>query len=100
MDDNGICNRVLGGSVYMKIYKYPLDLADQQTISMPEGAEMLSIGQSRDQIILWVMADPAAALRDYVFRIVGTGNEVPDGLQYLGTVQQSTYAWHIFLEVA
>ena len=84
----------------MKIYKYPLDLADQQTISMPEGAEMLSVGLQRDRIVLWAMVNLEMANRDYIFRIVGTGNDVPENLQYLGTVQQSTYAWHIFLEVA
>ncbi len=83
-----------------RIFKYVLDLEDEQTISVAEGAESLSVQLQNGKICVW------AAHRDYTkelteprkFYIVGTGNpfEVRKAKRFIGTVQQGDFVWHVF----
>jgi len=81
----------------MKILKYRLSGAERQTIEMPVGATILSVQVQHESICIW------AEVEDYTsagrtFRIVGTGNEVPEQCKYVGTVQQEPFVWHIYEE--
>jgi hypothetical protein len=46
-------------------------------------------------VTLWSLGDMAEAKIKRRFRIVGTGQDVPVG-DYLGTVHDRAYVWHIF----
>jgi|WetSurMetagenome_2_1015567.scaffolds.fasta_scaffold144668_5 hypothetical protein len=83
----------------MKIYKYSLELALSPIVTMPKGAEVLSVGVQHDIIVLWAKVDPMAANRWYQFYVVGTGYDAPDNAKYIGTVQQGPFVWHIFMEL-
>jgi hypothetical protein len=103
------------GTMSLRIYKYPLDLTERQSIRMPSGATILSLQVQHGQICLWAVVDPDAPLMDCVFLIVGTGHPLPDevervyaesftrhpqggGGQYIGTVQMAggSFVWHVF----
>lgn len=62
----------------MRIYKYPLQLMDRQTLSMPDGAKILSIQAQRDQVCLWAMVDENAQEIARTIAIYGTGQPIPD----------------------
>ena len=86
-----------------KIYKYPLELVDFQTVELPVGAKVLYTEVQNEQICLWALINPESPKIDRNVRIFGTGHDVPDTIterQYYGTVlmQNGQFVWHIFIE--
>lgn len=82
------------------IYKYPLEITDCQSIRMSKGAEILSVADQYGIVCVWALVDPAANLEDRMFYIFGTGlpvNEVIP-MKFLGSIQQSVFVWHVFVE--
>ena len=60
------------------IWKFHLMVIDKQTVMMPEGSIVLCVQMLGGNPCLWAMVDPAAALRERSFRIIGTGDEIKD----------------------
>ena len=79
------------------IWKYPLRIDDAQTISIPAGAQLLTV-QMQGPPTVWALVDTDADLARIEIRFVGTGNQGPDvtGFTYLGTVQERIFVWHVF----
>ena len=86
------------GGEDMKIYKYPLQLAEVQTVDMPKGAKILCAGAQNGSIVIWAMVNPTFPLGGRTIRIVGTGWETKAGIKYISSVQIDTFVWHIFEE--
>lgn len=83
----------------MTIWKYPLELTDQQTIQAPLGCKVLSVQMQNGQLTAWMLVNEAAPLAGYTFWVVGTGHPMPSGVSaamHIGTVQQGRYVWHVF----
>lgn len=83
-----------------RIWKYMLELKDEQTIMMPAGAMILSVQTQKDMPMLWAMVDPTRAFSPRRFAVFGTGSNEFDanGLAFLGTIQQRAggLVWHVF----
>ena len=71
------------------IYKYPITVADRFALSMPQGAQVLTVQSQREVPCIWALVDPSEPEGLYEFALVGTGHkrEDLDGMPYLGTVQ-------------
>lgn len=90
------------------IWKFPLLLQDSQSVSMPEEAEILTVQSQDGSLVLWAMVNPELPKVDRVFEVHGTGNPVyydVHGLfgvlrEYIGTVQQPPFVWHVFERVS
>lgn len=92
------------------IYKYPLETTDLQSIKIPRllGAkdfrgQFLCIDIQNDFPCLWCLIDTSEQEREVFFRVVGTGNSMPETLDkndYLGTYQlfNGAFIGHVFLE--
>lgn len=80
-----------------KIFKYPLEIKNQQEISMPFGAVILTVQLQHDEICIWAKVNPANSPENVTVYVVGTGHEIPDGTAYIGSVQQGPWVWHIFI---
>ena len=85
------------------IYKYRLELVDEQTISLPQHSVVLSAITQSDMIVVYVLADTAITeTQDTKFRIVGTGHNFDDHAEWkhLATVTTShdRFVWHVFVE--
>lgn len=91
------------------IWKYPLQLRDVQTIKVPSlsnfeddhgliWGQVLHIGQQDGIPTLWMMVDSERDPREIEIRIIGTGHECPNSLDYdyLGTTICEPFVWHIF----
>lgn len=73
----------------MKIWKFPLKERTWQSIEMPTGARVLSVGEQHGQLCLWAMVEPHKGLDESrVFAIFGTGEAFPtfEG-HFIGTTQ-------------
>lgn len=75
------------------ILKYPLDKSTK--LSMPSGAIVQHVGMQADRITLWVEVDRDATDEPRTFTIIGTGQPMLDQEQYVGTVFDGAYVWHV-----
>lgn len=86
------------------IYKYPLQLTESQVLSLPSSAKPLSVQLQGDQLCLWADVPPSGRFvveKEVVISVVGTGHPIPPGaVNYLGTVQQGNFVWHIYASTA
>lgn len=86
-----------------KIFKYPLDIIDEQTIKMPTYAKILTVQIQNDAICLWALVEDWQQPEDRKIRIIGTGHPIDEAnLEYIGTIQQfvnisnGSLVWHVF----
>lgn len=79
------------------IWKSILDPQAQQSITVPDGAEMLCVMEQFDQICIWYRCDPNAPKVARFMAIVGTGHPAPDG-EYIGSASLSggQLIFHVF----
>lgn len=80
------------------IYKYVLDVEDEQQLPMPKGATILHVASVSDQVTLWALVDPDAPVVNRKFVIHGTGHDVTEPDQYVGTAitMNGRLVWHVF----
>lgn len=62
----------------MRIWKYPLAVADVQEHFMPEGAKLLDAQLQHGEPQLWALVDEKAKVGRRKIAIYGTGNPIPD----------------------
>jgi hypothetical protein len=85
-----------------KVFKYELLIQDECNVFMPEGSEILHVGNQYEKMCVWALVD--ASRRDELryFRIAGTGHALPDvDLKHLGSAQFAGGAlvFHVFERV-
>lgn len=88
------------------IYKYPLQITDSQSIEIPACHKILDIQFQESQLVLWALVNPNfVKLLKHIY-IFGTGQPIEhysnpsmftDTYQYLKTIQQNGFVWHIFV---
>lgn len=85
-----------------KIYKYELDISDYFYVTMPKGAEVLTVQIQNSIPCVWALVDTNNIEETYVFRIFGTGQRMPDDFsgKYIGTFQliSGNIVFHLYLE--
>jgi hypothetical protein len=82
------------------IYKYLLEITDEQTVSMPIGAQVLSAQMQGTQLCIWALVYSDNVNCDRRVRIFGTGNPVTleGDWKFVDSVQERIFVWHIFIE--
>jgi len=79
------------------IWKYKLDIVDEQFIEMHQYSKLLSVAMQGNELCLWAVVEPERDMGTVQIRIFGTGNPVYFGsLPFLGTVQEGRFVWHVF----
>ena len=83
------------------IYKYYINNVRRQEVDLPQGFEILHVGQQDGNLVLWAMVDADAPTHKVPIMIFGTGHPVPEDsyLYHIGTVQVGAFVWHIFEDV-
>lgn len=86
------------------ILKYPLEIKDEQTVKLPDGAKILTAQVQLGKLCIWALVDDREErTTDMRIEIFGTGHNIPTGTRvYLGTVQmrEGTLVWHVFENIA
>jgi len=82
----------------MIIYKQVLQLTELQEIELPEYSEILTVQFQKDDLCMWYKFNEATEKTvKYELKIVGTGHTFTQNeFNYISTVQQGSYVWHIF----
>lgn len=73
----------------MNVYKYELKITGEQIISLPFGAEILTVQMQDDKCCLWALVDPRYEFDERTICIYGTGHPIQDKirLKYISTFQ-------------
>jgi hypothetical protein len=81
-----------------KIWKYVITDSDGEQFAMPFGAifRHIDIDPDRKGPALWFQVDPDRARETRTFAVFATGEQVPVDFEYVGTVKDDRYIWHIF----
>lgn len=86
----------------LTIWKYPLEIMGEQTISISEHNQPLDIQMQNGQPCLWAVVDTDADQVERKVYIVGTGQDVNPikhvRAYYVGTVQEGRWVWHVFIQ--
>ena len=80
------------------IWKY--EIKGMRSIEMPEGAEILTVQNQNNNIVLWILVNPNAEKETRIFEVYGTGHIIQQNnkfeREYTGTCQIGEYVWHVF----
>jgi len=84
-----------------RVFKYDLEVSDRQTLALPRGAKILSVGLQHGNIKVWALVDDTySETEDRTFVMHGTGHNADDvvGLQFIGTVimLNDNLVFHVF----
>lgn len=82
------------------IHKFPLPHAittgDPVAVEMPPQAIRHRFAMQNHVPTIWAEVDTAHGLVPRYFQIFGTGQELPDGAEYVGTFEQGPFVWHLY----
>lgn len=93
-----------------KIYKYKLEVTDDQIVKLPLGSRILSVMNQYDKIVLYALiSDNETGNEEVSIKIVGTGHDIdffipaPEfdvGYNFLGTVSlyDGELMFHVFIK--
>lgn len=83
-----------------RIFKYPLQTIDAQTVHLPRGAMSLCV-QVQAGPCVWALVDDTQPTEPRIVRVIGTGHPIPDAdkLGYVGTYQLhgGALVFHVFI---
>jgi len=80
-----------------RIWKWPLEMLNEQTLNLPIGALWLDVQLQGGEPHIWCLCDANAPLEPRRLAIHGTGNPMPDDPgEYLATFQTGAFVWHLF----
>ena len=81
------------------IHKYPIQITDHQTISLPMGAKPLHVARDPNGLpSLWAVVETDNPKEDKDIYVVGTGNPMPESAKtHLGTFVINIHVWHVFI---
>lgn len=85
-----------------RIYKYRLEVIDEQTVNIKGLVKVLSTGlDPSGELCLWAIVDIENGVSCAVLvQIIGTGNPIERNLvvnSFLGSVTQGVFVWHVFV---
>ncbi len=82
-----------------RIYKYPLQLGET-ILKLPFGAQVLTAQDQGGTITIWALVNTEDIQPETrKFTVVGTGHTLPDSADvsnWIATLQQGQYVWHVF----
>lgn len=80
------------------IWKFPLEIAGEQSVQMPAGAKILDVQMQDGKLMLWALVDPNAPKEPREILIHGTGHPVENVGGHIGTFQMygGTLVFHAF----
>jgi len=81
------------------IWKYPLEITDEQTVTMPKVATILHVGTQDNKPYLWALVNPKSEDANYLVITRGTGQPVKAfSGKYIGTYQinNGEFVFHVF----
>jgi hypothetical protein len=87
------------------IHKYPIPVTDYVEIEMPGNAIIRHVGEQSGHICIWAEVnldtthEPMYGWKDVGISVYGTGHNIENHDEYIGTVQMSDgLVWHVYVD--
>jgi hypothetical protein len=82
----------------MRVFKYPIKIEDEQTVKLPEGAEIIYVGLDPGGTpCLWAIVNERSVRVNRTIYVAGTGHPLPkEKIRHLGSILQHPFVWHVF----
>lgn len=78
------------------LWKFQLEITDEQSVKMPDGAVIRAVDVQDGWICVWAEVDSKNPPVVRTFAVVGTGNPLPGYRTYLGMVVMPPFVWHVY----
>lgn len=82
------------------VWKYAVPVTGYDVlVTLPKDARIVHVGsQSIDTVMMWCISEEVWATPEKrIFRVFGTGHEIPDDYSYIGTALPiDELVWHLF----
>jgi hypothetical protein len=82
------------------IWKYPLELKDEQILQLPSRSKILTVQIQNGKLQLWALVNPELPKKQKYIYIYGTGHKISNAnqLEYISTIQikDGSLIFHIF----
>lgn len=79
------------------VWKYPIEITDEQEIEMPSGAIILHAGlDPTGQPCVWAQLDPNRPLERRKIYVAGTGGPMSWYHDHISTFVDGSFVWHVF----
>ena len=88
-----------GRNAHKQLWKFPIPIRDDVTITMPKGAIVRAVMVQRDTPCIWAEVDAQAPPVDRRFFIIGTGHPMPvDATQFVGSfmIEGGSLVFHVY----
>jgi hypothetical protein len=84
------------------IYKYPVQIEDEQTIEIPLLSKVLTVQIQHGKPYIWVAVDTDSKVVPFKFKLYGTGHPITNDSNYstyIGTFQlcSGDLVFHLYL---
>jgi len=80
------------------IYKYPVNLTGFTTVHLPIFGKIVRVGLDPSaNICFWVEMNLGDELFPRSFCIIGTGHEIPDDFNHIGSFSDGPFIWHMYM---
>jgi len=80
----------------MLVWKFELEVVDEQEIGIPPNAKVLHVEAQGSSLCMWCLVDPTKRPLPTTVWITGTGRPVPQFAVHLGTAQVRAMVWHVW----
>lgn len=79
------------------IYKYKIEILDEQNISMPLGAKIIHAGlDPQGQTCVWALVDTNLKTEYREIYVRGTGHDINNDFAHVGSFVSGQFVWHVF----
>lgn len=81
------------------IWKFPFIAAAGEKLVIPERHKVLHVGlDPSGAMCLWAEVDPDSAMCQFEYVVKGTGHRLvgTEGMEFIGTVLQAPFVWHVY----
>jgi hypothetical protein len=79
------------------VWKYAVALQQGAVrVEMPVEARVLEVASQGEDFHIWALVDADLPRETRAFQWAGTGHPTPEAGEYVGTVHERGFVWHLF----
>jgi hypothetical protein len=78
------------------VWKYPVMVADEFTVTMPETHTVVHVALQGAQAQMWVEVDTDSETWPTTFHVEGTGHPIKSDSIHVGSWIEGPFVWHLY----
>ncbi len=79
------------------VYKYPINIEDNQTIDMPTTNRVVHVARDGNgRPCIWAEVDDMTDSAPFKVSVRGTGHPLPKDENHIGTFVDMPFVWHVY----